>query len=820
VTVAAICADVAELEALACGRGGARFRLADLQVHRPGDGGLLAAAAARGVEIVGVTEHNDVSGIDELREAAHACGVLLYPGFEVASSEGVHVLCLHEPDATVRRLEERLVSVGLPPSARFHEDGSPRRAGLPLNQLIDRLQAGGEGLCILAHAARSADGVGRRACHVRLSSETLAGLRQAFLDPESRVRFPDEHNLSAAPRVLAARWDGCFLDGEIALSPHLNALIGGRGTAKSTAIETLRHAFDVPIEQPDAARRAEGLLRENFPAAAKVAVLVEVPDPKPTRYVIERTGHERPLVRLADGGEILEGVSPREILRPIVFGQKEIRETAQSLESRLALLDRYCAGEIEPLVSRVAALDAELERTSAEIRQRLATLAKDEVALAGLPALRERKRRFDETGVESKLDLQRKLDEERAWWDQAEALLDSHDDALAEARAVSEPLVGRPAAPIGTPNVDLLRAATDRITGLGRAWVRITDELARDVVAARQEVKAGRDAWADRYEERRAELSAAVAEVAGDGEAGDVEDFLQLDRQIRALRRREELIATTRDEVEQLEGRRRELLAAIREDRRRMFQVRERRAAELTAALGGTVRLAVRHGANRKAVQRFLCELRSGASRTALDALVEHPGFTPAELAAGLRTGDLGRLRADLAARGRVIEQLRTKLTEERLDALERVALDDAVEIELDVGEQGRPTMRPLGRLSAAQRSTAILLLALLEGEGPLILDQPEDDLDDRFMHEGVVRGLRRMKARRQFLVATNDANIPVLGDAEEIVVLETVTGASGTRARVSVQGSIDDDRLHRSVEDVLEGGRDAFELRRRRYGF
>jgi hypothetical protein len=106
--------EVEELEKLAGEHAGARFRLADLQLHTPKDkrfkpGGPVStpgerqafaqayvqAAADSGLEMIGVTEHNDVSWLADLGAAAKNAGLLFFPGFEVASSDGVHVLGHH-----------------------------------------------------------------------------------------------------------------------------------------------------------------------------------------------------------------------------------------------------------------------------------------------------------------------------------------------------------------------------------------------------------------------------------------------------------------------------------------------------------------------------------------------------------------------------------------------------------------------------------------------------------------------------------------------------------------------------------------------------
>ena len=110
-----------------------------------------------------------------------------------------------------------------------------------------------------------------------------------------------------------------------------------------------------------------------------------------------------------------------------------------------------------------------------------------------------------------------------------------------------------------------------------------------------------------------------------------------------------------------------------------------------------------------------------------------------------------------------------------------------------------------------------------IESEAPLVVDQPEDDLGNRFVTEGVVPKMREEKRRRQFVFATHNANIPVLGDAELIVGL-TASGEAGQEGKARIPpehiGSIDSRSVRELVEEVLESGRAAFEMRRRKYGF
>ncbi|MCY4242199.1 MAG: hypothetical protein OXD36_10710 [Rhodobacter sp.] len=127
-----------------------------------------------------------------------------------------------------------------------------------------------------------------------------------------------------------------------------------------------------------------------------------------------------------------------------------------------------------------------------------------------------------------------------------------------------------------------------------------------------------------------------------------------------------------------------------------------------------------------------------------------------------------------------------------------------------------------LQALSTGQMATAVLLLLLLESDAPLVVDQPEDDLDNRFITEGVAPIMRREKRRRQFIFSTHNANIPVLGDAELILGLAATGLAMESQARISREhmASIDSGPVRELVKEILEGGKAAFEMRRSKYGF
>ena len=120
-------------------------------------------------------------------------------------------------------------------------------------------------------------------------------------------------------------------------------------------------------------------------------------------------------------------------------------------------------------------------------------------------------------------------------------------------------------------------------------------------------------------------------------------------------------------------------------------------------------------------------------------------------------------------------------------------------------------------KLSLGQQQ-AILLTVLLFSKSrvPLIIDQPEDNLDGEFIYKTVVRSLRSIKEHRQVIIVTHNPNIAVLGDAELIIPLRGASEVSVIRDR----GSIDTTETKDIVCTILEGSQKAFKRRQEVYGY
>ncbi len=157
-------------------------------------------------------------------------------------------------------------------------------------------------------------------------------------------------------------------------------------------------------------------------------------------------------------------------------------------------------------------------------------------------------------------------------------------------------------------------------------------------------------------------------------------------------------------------------------------------------------------------------------------------------------------------------EELVKNMTEAQMDEIDLLIPED--EIDIQYKTSGADTYKPLSTASAGQKTTAILTIILSQGKIPLLLDQPEDDLDNRLVYELIVDRLRQVKEKRQIIVVTHNANIPLNGDAEYILSMNS----ESKKLAVYCEGTVENPIINKEICDVMEGSEKAFALRSKRY--
>lgn len=331
-------------------------------------------------------------------------------------------------------------------------------------------------------------------------------------------------------------------------------------------------------------------------------------------------------------------------------------------------------------------------------------------------------------------------------------------------------------------------------------------EIEKTVAATEAVLAVAETAWADVYRQERSSIDAQLSD-AGISEPKELERLQrrasELDEQIRQLpekrRRHGELEQERRGVLQKLAG--------LRRNKSRMV---EEAARHLSAAVGPRVRVTVRPLADKTELMEALEQAVRGQQvrREQLQRVARSAPLTLGEAirqgasaleALGCTSGTASKLAALPPSSVRDIEESDTP---------------DEIQVEIDLGPPGAEVWEDVKEVSPGQRATALLALALASGNEPLIIDQPEDDLDNRYIYEEVVRVLAEVCQSRQVIVATHNANIPVLGDAEMILALD----AQANRSSVLAYGGLEEPDVATCARQILEGGDQAFEARHRRY--
>jgi len=840
---------------------------------------IVAACKKNEIEAIAITDHYRVADSRNLIQEARANGIFVFGGFEASSKDGVHFLCLYDPDKD-QNLERFIGQFGV----HDHNALSPN-GDKDCLELLECVRRQG-GIAIAAHVAAASgllatlDGqprinawkssclyacalpgtideapqnirpilknknrdyhrerpvavinapdvnspediaAPRSTCFVKMSALSVEGLRQAFLDPKSRVRLNNESAPEPHAEFIAMAWEGGFLDGtRIHFNGNLNVLIGGRGTGKSTIIESLRYAMALDPLGEEARKAHEGVIKNVLKSGTKISLLVRSHHPARQDYTIERTFPNPPVVK-DELGNVLNQ-SPRGVIPGVeVFGQHEISELTKSPEKLTLLLERFV--EREPGASaQKAKLRLELERSRSRIAdvQREIKLIDERLAL--LPSLEETQKRFQDAGLEERL-------KEKSLLVREERILNTVKERLAPVATVQQEL--SELLPIdtaflsskaleGLPNSVLLIEGSDILDRVSSQLQAVTSQIATLLVTANTELTALRTQWEIRQQAVDATYQSLLRELQKDKIDG--KEFIDLRHQIEELRPlRERKDALTRDRATH-QVNRRKLVDEWENLQSTEYRPLDKAAKKVTKKLDGRVRVMVTMGGNRDPLERLLREEIGGNLAALLERLKNRDSLSLRDLADRCREGKEA-LVAQYSLPPAAAERL-AMASHDTIMKIEEVELPATTKIELNTAPEGEsPTWQTLNALSTGQKATAVLLLLLLESEAPLVVDQPEDDLDNRFIMDGVVPTMKDGKRKRQFIFSTHNANIPVLGDADLIVGLSASSQNGIAHGWISDRhrGSIDIQPVREMVEEILEGGKAAFEMRRQKYGF
>lgn len=661
-----------------------------------------------------------------------------------------------------------------------------------------------------------------RATWLKLSVfDDLNALRLALHDTQILVKV-GENPKTSYTRLLGLEVDGNgFLGGlSLAFSPELNVLVGGRGVGKSAILETIRYVVDFTSYGSNEYR--ESLVRYALGSGGKAVLYLEQ-DIGPARryYRIERVWGEHPHVfEIGVSGEHMVNLAPLDILKgreaPLFFSQKEIYEVSRDESRRLRLVDEIIGRKAKAQLLQVRKLEQQLRDNARQVLERRAQLEEEEEIEHRLNEIKHEIDLYRREGLVERLKEATALtaDEERLR--QAEKAIQEDIEAWEELARIWADRWQEPRRQLGEAESiqrELLQEAQEILHSLGKAVESVFRQGKDHLEKAKEDMQH----LLQRWEEGRQPLDEHIRKVKQElgRDSLDPDQLVRLTEEQTQLQPRLRLLEKVRAEVGRLEKEREKLLRELRDARWEAWKLRNHQAQLLTRKLQGRVRAEVEYKGQRKTFVERLADLfqGSGVDRKSLDRLASGDGVDGEVIARTVREGSEKLAERFGLTPGRA-QQMHNYLTqnERLLFELELLAPEDALRVYLKLNE----TEQPLEKLSDGQRATAMLLLLLVQEDRALIVDQPEDDLDNRFIYEDIVRILRDHKSTRQILAATHNPNIPVLGHAELIVALE----ATESKAKIAALGSIDRTEVQEFVKEVMEGGKDAFRRRAEKYGW
>ncbi|XAS68217.1 hypothetical protein V3C33_02510 [Micrococcaceae bacterium Sec5.7] len=493
------------------------------------------------------------------------------------------------------------------------------------------------------------------------------------------------------------------------------------------------------------------------------------------------------------------------------FGQHELAELAHD-KNMLAALIRRLGGDFASerrrpgLVEKSVKNRAELSETE-RLQEAL------EAELAAIPRLQEQANKFNETDLGSKLAAQRNITHERAMFDEFDRRVQAVTDRMDSvgSNSLVEELRTQLPESAESSRREHLEAAAKSVTDAANVIETAFAAITRAIHTARTELTVSRTSWANAVEPDLQTHASTMRFLVAQGYEPDT--YLKTTAALTALTLRAEERKALDLRHKSLLVDRQALLGELAVLDSEIVSDLHRAISATNAVTRGKVNVRPVPNPDRSLI-RSVIETYFRTQRTQIMAAIEAEDFSVASFVQAVRGGVpallsygiTGAQAANLVGHG-----------EPLLREMEEHTVGLAVDVFLNVATDG-VELRKLDDLSKGQRATALLLLLLGVSTTPLVIDQPEDDLDNRFVYDGIVQHLRDLKGTRQILVSTHNANVPVLGDAELVVVLES----DGRRGRTAADGvgSLDEAPIRKYAEKILEGGEEAFRARRHLYGF
>lgn len=645
---------------------------------------------------------------------------------------------------------------------------------------------------------KAIDQIGKgQTTYLKIGDFTFGAVKYALLDHANRLAT--EPTTYKHSHILSVSFDGGVLDGKIInLSPELNTLIGIRGSGKSSIVEAIRYALDIPfgVKALDTDYK-RNLIDHVLGSGGKVTV--HAVDSRGQRYEIRRINKEMPDVYI--DGVLQPGISIRETIlhKPIYFGQKDLSATGEGFEKDL--VEKLVGEKLSEIRSRIEMQHQKVSELVSQLKKLSNTEEKKKEYENKKRDAEFRLRFYKDHGVEERLQKQVDFDADsrkctnvisfvQSYLADLDGFVSQYEDDLANQRIYTS-----------KQNKDFFEEFFAVYDKLITSFGQIKNALSEGNIILTQLKEKASD-----FEKLKESLK---------------EEFAEIERKLSEQLRQSGAQAIRPDEFRQLRKtveQTSQLINALDKQE----SVRNNLQQELLKELA---KLNDLWRDEYKAIHVELDKVNS--SHSSLEIKAKFKGDKTAFLSfmkdiyrgSRIHESTLSRLVNEFSDFGAIYKEFpKAKgLLGNSAQVFEKYFIDNLSAL-LTWQPPNRFVIEYRGKElkhhSLGQRASALILFVLSQQENDVfIIDQPEDDLDNQTIYEDVIKLIRTLKHKTQFIFATHNANFPVLGDAEQVI-----SCSYSDEAIQVLSGSIDCPKIQQEIVDIMEGGEEAFDQRKRRY--
>lgn len=628
----------------------------------------------------------------------------------------------------------------------------------------------------------------KKRTYVKIGDFNFEALKYALIDKEHRVR-KDLFNQSNS-YVKSICFIGGKLNGQtIHFAPALNTLIGIRGSGKSSVIEILRYALRIPLTNSSTDTSYKNDL-VSYILGSGGKVVVTVVDKHNEEFRIEKIYGQKENIYRNATNEYCDCSIGAIFDSPIYFGQKDLSNKKDDFESDL--LKRLVGSRLQEISKEIDNKKKEIANIIIEIQKISDIGSLKEDTEKAIKDAEQKLSYFKKQGIEDKLKLQTEFEHDSSILMQGRANLASYIQDITNVISKYEQFFSMQlSSSIG--NAHIFEIAN---TAFGKAI---------NAFGALKQHKTNNESILQEYDVAVQEMHKKKAEME--------EDFARIKREINsdtlnpdtflALTRFIETSKIKLQEIDKLTGLQKTLknkllegLESLNELWLKEYNILNTEVEKINSSNGNLNIEIVFKGMKNSFSDKMKTTFRgTGIRDTTYQNIITE--FT-----------DFIEIYRDWEKMSRLIGTNSISAFEEYFAANMADLLTFKVENRVNIKYKGKVLVKH----SLGQRASALILFLLAQKDNDvLIIDQPEDDLDNQTIYDEVIKEILKLKGQMQFIFATHNANIPVLGDSEKVI---SCSFEDSSTINLNM-GTIDTSSIQHSIVDVMEGGKDAFNKRK-----